>query len=243
MNTSLSIPTLPVKTKACFSHIMREIFCCSSWIFVVKMIKLSCHNNLGKALRNMRKSRRLTQTDVAKRSGLSVPTIRGLENGRGNLTSWNKVLLVLDVTLAGRNLPPGDSIGSQIAELRRRRDLGQRSLASIVGTTQPSIVMLERMSSGRLDVLDRVLGVLGSGAYLLPKGQKKSFFTHAGNSSINHSWRTPQWLLQKLYSVFGEFDLDPCSPSKRPSESPVRARIGEPAFLFFCNTNPFKKRE
>ena len=189
------------------------------------MIKLSFQNNLGKALLDIRQSKRLIQADIAERSGLSIPTIRLLELGRGNLISWNKVLSVLGITLVGRNLPPGDSIGSQVAKLRKRRGLGQRSLASIVHTTQPTIVALERSSSGRLDVLDRILTVLGAGAYLLPVDEKRPFFTHAGNSSTNHTWRTPGWLLQNLYNVFGEFDLDPCSPNKTKANASVRARI------------------
>ena len=38
--------------------------------------------------RGHRKAARITQPELARRTGLSVPTIRSLEAGRGNLDSW-----------------------------------------------------------------------------------------------------------------------------------------------------------
>lgn len=37
-------------------------------------------------------------------------------------------------------------------------------------------------------------------------------------------WFTPSWLLEVLYDVFGEFDLDPCSPTFDRTKAPVRAK-------------------
>ena len=68
---------------------------------------------------------------------------------------------------------------------------------------------------GRLSTLERVLVVLGAGAYLAPRGQAQAFYTHAGNSSTNHAWETPAALLEALHAVFGRFDLDPCARGSR----------------------------
>ena len=89
--------------------------------------------------------------------------------------------------------------------------------------TQPTILALERYGRGRLEILDRVLVRLGAGAYLIGRGEKKSFFTHAGNASTHHGWETPPEILETLYEVFGKFDLDPCAARK--SRTRVRARV------------------
>src|SRR4029453_9193014 len=98
-------------------------------------------------------------------------------------------------------------------------------LASIIETTQPTLIALERHATGRLQTLDKVLVALGAGAYLAPQGNVKTFFTHAGNSSTSETRTTPKELLEPLYSVFGVFDLDPCSPSSNSRTAPVKAKV------------------
>jgi transcriptional regulator with XRE-family HTH domain len=165
----------------------------------------------------------MTQEELAEDAGLSVPTVRLLERTHGNLTSWHVVLRALGLEVAGRNLPARETLGRSIAALRRSRGFTQRGLVELVGVTQPTILALERYGRGRLEILDRVLGRLGAGAYLIARGEKKSFFTHAGNASTHQGWETPSEILEALYAVFGKFDLDPCSP--RRSRPPVRARV------------------
>src|SRR5262249_51887448 len=150
--------------------------------------------------------------DLAQQAQVTIPTIRLLENGQGTLTSYWAVLSTLNLDIVGRNLPSGQHIGERIITLRKRKGMSQRALASIIETTQPTLIALERHCTGRLPTLDRVLTVLGAGAYLAPIGAQQSFYTHAGNSSTSEDWETPKELLERLYSVFGAFDLDPCSP-------------------------------
>ena len=66
---------------------------------------------------------------------------------------------------------------------------------------------------------------LGAGAYLAPIGSPQAFYVHAGNSSTSENWETPQELLERLYSVFGAFDLDPCSPCSNGRTAPVKAKV------------------
>jgi hypothetical protein len=53
-------------------------------------------------------------------------------------------------TLRGRNLPAGDSIGRQVAILRKLQKLSQRSLAAMSGLTHPTVVALEVRNTGLL---------------------------------------------------------------------------------------------
>ena len=190
------------------------------------MLKLPFHHaSLGVHLKRERKDRQLTQSDLAQQAQVAIPTLRLLESGQGNLTTFWAVLHVLNLAVVGRNLPPGESIGERIVTLRKRKGMSQRALASIIETTQPTLIALERHATGRLPTLDRILTVLGAGAYLAPQGNVKAFYSHAGNSSNHHGWETPKDLLEQLYTVFGEFSLDPCSPTRHKRCAPVRAKM------------------
>jgi DNA-binding XRE family transcriptional regulator len=112
------------------------------------LIKKQFQNSLGVEFRKLRKRSCLTQTSVATTASISLPAIRKLERGLGNLTTWTKALDALGWTLRGRNLPSGDSIGRQVAILRKRQKLSQRSLAAMAGITQPTVIALEVRNSG-----------------------------------------------------------------------------------------------
>jgi transcriptional regulator with XRE-family HTH domain len=187
------------------------------------LLKLPLRSGLGQALREQRKSARITQPELARLAGLSVPTVRLLEAGGGNLDSWQAAVSALGLEVMGRNIRANGPFGSRLAELRRRRRLSQRELARLAGTSQPTIIVLERSGPGRLSTLERVADILGAGLYLAAKDTPRPFFTHAGNASIGQSWETPADLLSALYKVFGGFDLDPCSPRK--TKPPVRAKV------------------
>lgn len=152
--------------------------------------------------------------------------MRLLERGSGNLGSWHAALEALGLELSGHHLPSGvgKTLGQQIATLRHRRGLAYRELAQSVGVSPSTLVALELdRGAGRLATLERVLVVLGAGAYLAPRGRPRAFYTHAGNSSTHQAWETPAALLEALLSVFGRFDLDPCAARK--SRGRVRARV------------------
>src|SRR5262245_47648570 len=125
------------------------------------MFKLPFHHtSLGVHLKRERKDRKLTQSDLARLAMLSIPTLRLLEHGQGNLTSFWVVLSTLNLDVVGRNLPPGESIGAQITTLRKRKGVSQRDLVKLIGVRQPTLIELECHATGRLQTLDRVLTVL-----------------------------------------------------------------------------------
>jgi len=189
------------------------------------MLKLSCyHTSLGSHLKRERKERQLTQSGLAQQAQVAIPTIRSLENGQGTLSSFWQVLDVLNLDIVGRNLPPGQHMGEQITLLRKRKGISQRELMKLVPISQPTLIELEHHCTGRLQTLDRVLVALGAGAYLAPRGSTQAFYVHAGNSATSETWTTPKALLEPLYSVFGTFDLDPCSPTSDGRTTFVKAR-------------------
>lgn len=175
-------------------------------------------------LRKRRKRSNLTQVEVAEKTDVSLPALRKLERGLGNLDTWTKVLNGFEWTLRGKNLPMGESIGKQVALLRRRHKISQRALASMAGVTQPTIIALELREKGRVSTLNAVLTVLGAGPVLTSADENPSFYAHAGNSSGFEAWATPQWLLDRLHQVFGTFDLDPCSSTKDRRTARVKAK-------------------
>jgi phage N-6-adenine-methyltransferase len=183
------------------------------------------HSELGSALRRARKAHQHTQIFMANTARLSVQTVRNLERGRGTLASLDTLLTALALELRGRNLPAGSSLAAQLTALRRKRGLSQRDLAEITHVAPGTIVALERTGRGRVETLDRVLQTLGAGAYLAARNERRAFFSHAGNQSTHHGWHTPRSLLERLYGVFGTFDLDPCSPFAHRRRAPVRARV------------------
>ncbi len=81
----------------------------------------------------------------------------------------------------------------------------------------------------QVDSTDTACGEISLGAngwdVTLVRNGTKNFYSHTGNASVNHEWHTPLELLERLYGVFGEFDLDPCSPTRRKSTAPVRAKM------------------
>ena len=59
------------------------------------MTKKPFQNSLGVKFRKLRKGTRLTQAMVATTAGISLPAIRKLEHGLGNLAPWTKALNAL----------------------------------------------------------------------------------------------------------------------------------------------------
>jgi phage N-6-adenine-methyltransferase len=172
------------------------------------------------------RKRQFTQGEVAALAGLSVPTVRLLEHGKGIQCSLDKVLSVLGLRIEGRNLPPAATIGQRVAKLRKRRGYTQRTLANALGIAPSTVLRMEYSEASGIATLSAALDFLGAGAYLATSTDAAAFYTHAGNSSVNQAWRTPPALLDSLYAALGApFDLDPCSPTSDRRTAPVRARM------------------
>jgi phage N-6-adenine-methyltransferase len=172
------------------------------------------------------RKRQFTQGEIAALAGLSVPTVRLLERGGGDQASLVKMLAALGLSIEGRNLPRGETLGHRLAALRKRRAFTQRGLAAALGIAPATVNRMENSEASSVATLSAALVFLGAGAYFAAADNSAAFYTHAGNSSVNHAWRTPPALLDRLYAALGApFDLDPCSPTADRRTAPVRARV------------------
>jgi len=123
--------------------------------------------SLGMHLQQARNACQCTQRTLAQQAHVSPPTLRLLEHGQGNLTSFWAVLHTLNLDIVGRNLPPGPHIGERILTWRQRKGMSQRELSQFVGVSPPTLLALERHGTGRVPTLERVLVALGAGASLV----------------------------------------------------------------------------
>lgn len=187
------------------------------------MHQLRFPSGLGPDLLAARRGARLTQSALAARVGVSLPTLRQAERGRGDLSGFLALAAALEHRVDGRSLPPGDGLGDRLAAARRRRRWGRRAVAAAAGVSPTTVEALEGGAPGRVDTAVRVAEALGVRLRLVPSGTPASFWSAAGVSSAHHGWTTPPELLERLYGVVGGgFGLDPCSPTRR---GPVRARL------------------
>jgi site-specific DNA-methyltransferase (adenine-specific) len=124
-------------------------------------------------------------------------------------------------------------IGRSVAQLRKRRGIGQRALAALVNSHPSTVVRLESENRGRLSVLEKMLQVLGSGAYItrthtvgVSNSYDSGVYPHSnpGVSDRFAGWETPKAFADTLQSACGVFDLDPCAASKRGAAT-VRVRV------------------
>ena len=151
-------------------------------------------------------------------AGISRATVKRLRDGKGQLGSLHKALEATCLELAG--LPPGRTWGARVAALRKRRGLSQNEVALRAGIGRDAVIRLETRSFGRVDVLRAILRALGTQLTFKEK-VAGTFYRGPALSSERSDWRTPQWLLDRLYGIFGEFDLDAAAATP-PN---VRARM------------------
>ena len=181
---------------------------------------------LGSELRAARKKAGLIQVDLANRVGFSIPTVRQAEQGNGMLGGFLILAEALGLEIAGRSLPPGDTVGTRLALLRQRRGISRRSLSAIAKVSPPTIATIESTNSGYLVNVERIATALGAGLFLHPQGKPPTFWRTTATSSAHQAWTTPPELLEKLYPIVGGmFDLDPCSQTTDRRKASVRARV------------------
>ena len=150
-------------------------------------------------------------------AGLSRATVKRLRNGSGQVSSLRKALEASLLDL--KNLPPGPTWGARVATLRKRRGLSQNELAERAGVGRDAVITLERSSTGRVASLSRILRALGT-ELAFRETAPGSFYKGLALSSVRGDWKTPSWLLDRLYGIFS-FDLD-ASAATPPN---VKARV------------------
>ena len=181
---------------------------------------------LGTELKLARTAAGLSQAALAEKAGVSLPTVGQAERSEGRYDSFTKLADALGLTVGSRTpLPAGETIGEQLATYRLRLGkLSQRGLAVAGGLTPATAAAVENGKIGHLAALEAVARVLGVVLCLEKSGRAKSFVS-AATSSAHECWTSPTWVMERLYAVIGgDFDLDPCSPTKDKARAPVKAR-------------------
>ena len=172
------------------------------------------------------KSLRINQTNLAKKSGVALATVRLSETSGGKLSTFNKLISEMGYMIKGQSLPAGQNIGSSLKVLRLRHKLTLRELASRSDVSVPTLFNIEAGNDCYLIKLEKIAGVLGAKLFLHTVDKQLSFY-HGGlsNSSNFTGWTTPDWVLERLYPIVGgEFSLDPCSPTTNKNLAPVKAQ-------------------
>ena len=120
-------------------------------------IRLNFLMSISDRIAELRSHLGITRSEVAKRTGCSVPTIRSVESGTGSIASMLSVIDALGGSLIWEHRKPEEPLGTSLATARRRCGMSQRTMAAMIGVTQPTVVAMERRTHGRMQTLKRYL--------------------------------------------------------------------------------------
>jgi len=153
-------------------------------------------------LRDRRRDLSLTQAAVACATGISIPTLRNLEQGKGSIESLSRTLPYLQLRWSWFY---DIEAGPEFVRRRRMRGLSQRALAERVGCSRPTIIAIERDLTGRVETLLRVLSVLGIRQALRPEpAPGRPGLIPATNDPARDLVMTPPDLAAKIIAHFAD---------------------------------------
>ncbi len=166
----------------------------------------------------------LTQAALAAAAGVGITALRTAESGHGRFSTFSRLLDALALELRGRTLAAGP-IRPALAAARQKRKQSRRDIAKALGVSRNTLAALET-GTGLLSLLEAYGGAVGAGLHLAAVDDERTFYTHASNSSVHHSWETPPSLAGLLMQASGGFDLDPCAASKDRRRVRVAEQVG-----------------
>lgn len=111
-------------------------------------------------IRDLRETLGLTHRDVAVQAGCSPATVRAVETGHGTIRSMIATLSVLDAGVSWSSHRCRDDLGRCLAEERKSQKISQRSMATLIGVSPPTVLSLETKNSGRMVTLARYAAAL-----------------------------------------------------------------------------------
>ena len=154
---------------------------------------------LGVAFKEARKKAKKTQSELAQSLQVSIPTIRNLEKGAGQLITYRRALDLLGLDLSGWwHREDHAHLGITVSTLRKQRGMSQRALARSISVSHPTICNLEKTGNCRIDIFEQIFKTLN---YSLWIGNQ---LTH---SPINAISQTTSIKYFSLFSGIGGFDL------------------------------------
>jgi transcriptional regulator with XRE-family HTH domain len=126
------------------------------------------------------------------------------------------VLGTLGRSLTWRGRSPEETLGASLAAARRQAVMSQRTMAAMIGVTQPTIVAIERRTHGRMQTFEQCLNALTVRASVLhenlssePKGRR---LVPARNSPLADIVYAPRSLAKAVidHHPLTGIVLDPC---------------------------------
>ena len=177
---------------------------------------------------------KLSQAALGTVAGVSVGTIKAIEQGNGTLRMLLPVLNAMGQKLIARHAS-GDELVAGLINLRKRHGFSVRGIAAHLGLSRSAIAQMESGGYTRIATVADYAAAVGAGLAVVPADHSPTFFASTGNASIFHGWHTPPALFDAVENVVGAFDLDPCSPDDGGGH--VRASVK------FCAAEDGLKRE
>lgn len=151
----------------------------------------------------IRRSRGMTQGDLAKEIGISIPTVRALERGKGSLEILRRCMGIMGLRWGWARLDQDPA--ALLAAMRRKRGLSQAILAERAGCSRPTIIALEKDLSGSVSILSAVLAALGVRETLLKQFDVQGgSLVPAKNAPARDLVMTPAPLAAAIITHFSE---------------------------------------
>ena len=153
-------------------------------------------------LRTTRRSRGLTQAEVAASARISLPTLRALERGEGGVQALVAVMVALDLHWGWA--PDRVQAARALADRRRARGLSQAQLANRIGVSRPVVIALERNLGATVATLVRAAAVLGVRSVLRAAPSGRGGLVPATNAPAQDLVMTPPELAAAVIGHFAD---------------------------------------
>lgn len=157
--------------------------------------------DVGRAVRDARKSIGLTQEALGLQAGLSRRAVILLEGNGGRVETLEKAIVALGLRITG--LPTGATIGAQVVQARARRKMTQSALAVAAGVSIPTIREVEN-GRGLVTSVSAILAVLA------PEARRRKHPRAHWAKVTDERFTPPAWL-EAIEQTLGPISIDPCS--------------------------------
>lgn len=157
--------------------------------------------DVGRAVRDTRKSIGLTQEALGLQAGISRRAVILLEGNGGRVETLEKAIVALGLRITG--LPTGATIGAQVVQARARRKMTQSALAVAAGVSIPTIREVEN-GRGLVTSVSAILAVLA------PEARRRKHPRAHWAKVTDERFTPPAWL-EAIEETLGPISIDPCS--------------------------------
>ena len=185
-----------------------------------------CDIDFGAAVRESRRLRKLSQSDVAAEGGLSRQAIVLLEAGGGRVSTLLAVQKIVPIRLRG--VPPGHTFGQRLRAARNGRSVAEVARQA---NLSPNTVKALEADGGTVSALVRLLRVVAPTATVIALAERRrSFPTVVGRPTVHRSiqdhYSTPAPIVRLLldHEHFEGSILEPCVGEARVVEHVLQER-------------------